>query len=1362
MQTVGLKGARLSLQQELLWSLMQEDMPYYCIQGTILLQGQSDVGALQRALQDIVDLHEIMHTVFYQLPGMDVPVQVVMKRVAITCPLISIEDMTAPLQDVLLAQHSIALRDQPFDLAHGPLVRAILFRFSEQKHILLLCVSALCADASSVMQIMAELVRLYTMESDHEQTASEEPLQYIDVAAWQNKVLASESTKGSYWSKIRLPYPLTIGLPFGGRERSEQSLLLNRASVFAPQRIVVPLDHEVARQIKAYVKQAGVSSSAFMFTCWKILLWRFTDEAEIVIGFACNGRIYEELSGALGLLTRFVPVPTTSSRKQIFSHTVTAIHKTLQEASKEQFYFTWDEVAGSENMPHFFPLAFEYNSVPAYRALPGALEISLLHLFSCTAPFALKLSVCEMQEGFQCEVHYNSNMISSEMVHQLVLAWQTVVDSAVKQPLAAVAALRIIPQQLEEHLLQIFRAPTGILPSSVFQQIFEVQVSRVPDQLALISGKEQITYHNLNCRANRLARVLRRYGVGPGQLVGLCVSRSVEMIIGLLAILKAGGAYVPLDPDSPSPRLIYQLRDIRAVLLLTQQIHLSLLSDWDGQILCLEAAAAAAIYESDTNLAVVNEPQDLAYVIYTSGSTGVPKGVMVQQRSLVNYTLELCKLVGQRPGLHFATVSTLAADLGNTAIFCALASGGSLQVLEYETITSGDKFTQWVAQHPIDVLKIVPSHLAVLLAHEQASTMLPRCSLILGGEALPFSLLKRLQELGGECTIFNHYGPTETTVGILINELGKASDLLNDIITPRSVPLGCPISNGEVYILDDEQQLIPIGVTGEIYVGGVGVAAGYLRQPEQTATHFVPHSFAQVPSARLYRTGDLARYTPEGAIEFMGRRDSQVKLHGYRIELSEIEIALRRHANVSDVVVLLHEDLPGKPLLVAYIVPRNWSLADNAELHDFLRTYVPSYMVPSAFVSLKALPLTANGKVDRQQLHAFRQEQNRLSEVSLQEKTAKPLVQPRDIIEFRLLQIWEEILQLRPISVVDNFFALGGYSMLAVRLVSQIFKQFGQDLTPATLFRSPTIASLAVVLRQQVASDNASALVAIQPDGAKSPFFCVHPAGGTVFCYTNLARYLGAEQPFYGLQFPQFFKDGDIVSSIEELANYDITAIQSVQAQGPYLIGGWSSGGVVAFEIAGQLLQKGHEVALLAIIDSTLPQQQVKVVMREAPVDGPLDLSDAALAQDVLRHFHIALPDTAFSQRDPADQLSYVLEKIIQANGAPADTTLEQLRYYARVRKTNTFIAHQYQPQRYPGRIHLVASRDGVVDFDAPEQGAELEQQKDRQIKSWTDIAEKGVELSIIPGTHEGLVEEPYVVTLATVLKQAIDSVLHR
>ncbi|HJT58662.1 MAG TPA: amino acid adenylation domain-containing protein, partial [Ktedonobacteraceae bacterium] len=485
---------------------------------------------------------------------------------------------------------------------------------------------------------------------------------------------------------------------------------------------------------------------------------------------------------------------------------------------------------------------------------------------------------------------------------------------------------------------------------------------------------------------------------------------------------------------------------------LTQERLLARLPQWEGQYICLDRSSTLLAEEQSTNPNLPGELDDLAYVIYTSGSTGVPKGVLIRQRSVVNYTHFMRGLIAQEPGLHFATVSTLAADLGNTAIFCSLVSGGCLHVLPYDMVTDGQAFARYMSQHPLDVLKVVPSHLRAWLATSQARAILPRKYLVLGGETLPAALLKQIKD-AGTCCVINHYGPTETTIGVLVNVLGQRNELgqteAGEEDTLATVPIGRPIANTEAYVLDRYQRLVPVGVMGELYIGGAGLAAGYLHQPQQTEERFVPHPFNKQVGARVYKTGDLARYTADGRVEFLGRADSQVKLRGYRIELGEIEAALGQHPNVSGCVVLLREDEPGEPHLVAYVVPGQQPDSTSAELRSFLQERLPEPMIPAAFVFLQSLPLTANGKVDRGKLPVPQKSENRVRST---------YVAPRSPIEEVLVEIWEEVLKVGQVGIQDNFFSLGGHSLLATQVISRLRKMLQIEVPLRNLFEAPTIA----------------------------------------------------------------------------------------------------------------------------------------------------------------------------------------------------------------------------------------------------------------------------------------------------------------
>lgn len=577
--------------------------------------------------------------------------------------------------------------------------------------------------------------------------------------------------------------------------------------------------------------------------------------------------------------------------------------------------------------------------------------------------------------------------------------------------------------------------------------LIEEQAKRTPDRVALRFEQQRLTYGELDRRANQLASHLRRVGVGPEVLVGLFVERSLDMVVGILGILKAGGAYVPMDTSYPQERLAFMLSDASLTLLLTQSSLLAKLPGGAAQVVCLDEfdwKGSQAATQSEARA----RPEHLAYVIYTSGSTGRPKGVCIEHRSIVNYVLGVAHRLQLEPGMNHATVSTIAADLGNTVIFPALATGGCLHVISQERAESQALLSDYFSRERIDVLKIVPSHLAALQSGRNPEEVMPTSRLILGGESSRLERIEGLRALAPKCKIYNHYGPTETTVGVLTYPVGA------QLPSTRSgtLPLGRPLPNSRIYLLDGDGQPVPSGEQGELCIGGRGVARGYLNRPELTAEKFVPDPFSPDPCARLYRTGDLARCLPDGNIEFCGRIDHQIKLHGYRVELGEIEAALREQGDVQDAVVLVREDESGDKQLVAYVAPKR---AEQATLREYLKARLPKYMVPSAFALMDKLPLTLNGKIDRQALAALSFENI---------EPARDLVGPQTETEKALAAIWTRLLKVQSIGIHDDVFDLGAHSLLAMKALSQIREVFEVSLSLRNLFEQPTIAGLAQVI----------------------------------------------------------------------------------------------------------------------------------------------------------------------------------------------------------------------------------------------------------------------------------------------------------
>lgn len=588
-----------------------------------------------------------------------------------------------------------------------------------------------------------------------------------------------------------------------------------------------------------------------------------------------------------------------------------------------------------------------------------------------------------------------------------------------------------------------------------FHQLFEEQVGRTPGRLALVFKDQRITYRALNERANQLAHHLRAQGVRASTPVGLFVERSADMIIALLGILKAGGAYVPLHPDLPESRLAHQLSTTRALLVLTQESLLERLPEFPGSVITIDRDRGEWQQRSTTNLPTITTPADLIYLIFTSGSTGTPKGVATRHENVVNYAQFIMKRLGvlnpeNRAGITFANVSTLSADLGNTPIFAALASGGCLHMIADDILLDGRLYADYVSHEPMDVLKIAPSHLRALMATGDPAKILPRKWLVIGGESLHWDFVREIKK-ASTCSILNHYSPTETTIGCLTFEVDEKNPLA---ATTAVVPLGRPIANTILYILDKQLNPVPLGVVGDLYIGGAGVSNGYIGQPELTAERFTTDPLNPASRMRFYRSGDRARWLPGGIVEFLGREDDQVKIRGFRVELGEIEAVLLRHPAVKHAAVVVKDTAEHDRTLSAFVIaPANPSAT---ELREYLRNHLPDYMVPSSFVAVETLPLNANGKLDRSALA-----EREISQIP--EVVSDPGL---DSVQSKLVSIWREVLGVGAINVDDNFFELGGHSLLAVQIIARLRNAFGVPVPLRCIFEAPTVAGLAEVIAQ--------------------------------------------------------------------------------------------------------------------------------------------------------------------------------------------------------------------------------------------------------------------------------------------------------
>jgi len=1046
-----IEGFRVSPQQEHLWLLQRVDnssaYQAYC---AIRIEGTLDINRLEAALQDVVNRHEILRTYFPCVPGMVLPVQV------ITDSKVRLESLDSNAQDQ--DNNKISLSLSPCNVEQSPFLYASLATLSTNNYLLRLKLPALCADAVTLKNLVGEISRSYSA-SWRGEILSDETLQYADFSEWQNELLEAEEAEvgREYWRTKDFSARLALKLPYDSPS--------SQTAPFEPKFISLAIAPKSLGNIEAIAQKYHISVSTVLLTCWQTLLWRLTGQTEIIVGTACDGRNYEELKGALGLFAKYLPLRCHLEEDLRFSQVLQQVEESVEQIQKWQECFSWEYIVESNEQAvelPFCPLGFEFEDKSA-QYFDGDLVFSIDELYTCTDCFRIKLFCRQRNDALITEFHYDTNSLNREDIQCLAEHFHQLIESATNSPEATISELEVLSDRSRHQLLVEFNQNQADYPKDkCIHHLIEEQAERTPNSIAVAFKDQQLTYAQLNQKANQLAHYLQRLGVEPEVLVGICVERSPEMVICILGILKAGGAYVPLDPSYPQERLAFILEATQTSVLLTQQQLVERLSLHNAHIICLDSDWKTITQECESihplkrgargNQALSKQyfltpkitAENLAYVIYTSGSTGKPKGVQITHRNLVHSTSARFTYY-QEPVTSFLLLSSFAFDSSVAGIFWTLCQGGILYLPPDGLERDVPKLLELIIQNHISHLLSLPSLYSLLLEQPKTEQLVSLRTVIVAGEPCPQELVQRHLQLSSEPSLFNEYGPTEGTVWSSVYYCQSQK-------LRTHVPIGCPIGNTKIYLLNSHLHPVPIGVIGELYISGDGLARGYLNQSEITAQQFIPNPFSNQPGRRLYKTGDLARYLPDGNIEFIGRIDNQVKIRGFRIELGEIEIALNQHPEVRESVVLAREDVQGDKRLVAYIVPNRESVPTISQLRDFLKERLPEYMVSSAFVLLKELPLTPNGKVDRQRLPAPDQ---------VRPEFAGVFVAPRTPVEEQLVKIWAELLKIERVGIHDNFFELGGHSLLTTQLLAKVRDRFQVDVSLRCLLEMPTVAGLA-------------------------------------------------------------------------------------------------------------------------------------------------------------------------------------------------------------------------------------------------------------------------------------------------------------
>ncbi|MDP9119995.1 MAG: amino acid adenylation domain-containing protein [Acidobacteriota bacterium] len=1334
----------LSYGQQRLWFLVQlePESPVYNIPAVVRLAGRLDTGSLARSLDEIRHRHEALRTSF-PAAGSG-PVQRISEDAHFPLTRADLTPLPEERRDAEAIRRAEEAARQPFDLGTGPLIRGLLLRLREDDHVLVLTMSHLVSDGWSMGVLTRELGVLYEAFSQGLPVPlSELPIQYADFSHWQRRQLSGELLEEqlSFWRERLRGVPDLLELP-SDRPRPRVQSFAGAAECFSWPPALSAALRRLSR---------GEDATLFMtlLAAFQVLLYRQSGQADFCVGAPIANRTLET-EALIGFFVNTLAMRAALELRPTFRERLRQVREFALAAYDHQDvpFEMVVEALHPRRSPGYPPLVqvmFDVLNASASEVALTGLSIRVIDDTQLgTSKRDLSLTVADTGEALRGALVFSTDLFDAVTIRRLAAQLEVLVASIAAQPDVRIDQLELLSDAARHQLLIASNDTLSAPPAEAgaVHLLLERQADRTPALTAVAGAGGRLSFSELDTRANQLAHHLRQRGVGPESLVALYLERSEEMVAAILGVQKAGGAYLPLDPREPQKSLAFILGDARPRLLVTRQELRAALPAECPETVLLDAERPVIERQSTARPVNRTEPGHLLYVIYTSGSTGRPKGVMIAHHQMLNYVAGMRQRLHLPPGAGYAMVSTFAADLGSTMLYPALASGGCLHVVPERDAADPAALAGYFERHRIDVMKIVPSHLAALMTCAHPQAVLPRRCLVLGGEASRWELIERIQAFAPGCVVLNHYGPTETTVGVMVRQLEPGAGRRGP------VPLGPPIANIEAYVLDRHLQPVPTGAPGQLHIGGAGLARGYLGHPELTAARFIPDPFGSMPGGRLYTTGDLARHLPDHTVEFLGRTDHQIKLRGFRIELGEIESRLAEHPGVRKAVVVVREQADHDRRLVAYVVA---GLGDEpapsaSGLREFLRERLPEHMVPTAFIPLPELPLTSNGKVDRRVLEA----------PEAQRVDGRITVPPRDALESRLVLLWQDLLGVQPVGIHDNFFDLGGHSLLMVGMMARLEPLAGKVPPLAALLQHATVAELGSLLRQEQRGVE-STVVRLQPRGARTPFFCVHPAGGKVLSYLELARRMAPDQPFYALQ----ADDGDEQVSqggVEQIAARYVDEILAAQPQGPYSLGGHSFGGVVAYEMARRLEEQGHTVALLVLLDSA----------PASPGEEPVPDHDPVLMANFALHLGLPVDEELLSSQELAglatgEQLAEVLRRAKQAGLVPAGMRPDEARRLFELLRSHVEARLRYVPRPYAGRITLFRAHEQILaaaDLDRTPSLAHAIRQTARKMADpklgWGELAAHGVEVHELPGNHFSMLRPPHVAALAGELRSCL------
>jgi amino acid adenylation domain-containing protein len=1323
---------QLSFAQQRLWFLgqMENSNATYNMPICLQLEGKLNVNALSESLAYVINRHESLRMYFPTVEGQP---QIRIKKIE-NFNVLSLQDLSnldQPTQSVTVQTLINNHVQEPFNLKTGPLFKAKLLQLKDNQFILLLNMHHISSDGWSMGIFIRELRHAYLAFSQGQKPTLEPlPIQYSDFATWQRNWLQGEilETQINYWKKQLKDAPPRLELPTDHPRPPIQS--------YKGAHYSYTLTPELTEQLNSLSQQEGVSLYMLLLAVFNLLLSRYSRQNDLCIGSPIANRPHRQTEGLIGFFANTLVLRNQIKPEQTFQEFLQQTRQTCLEAYQHQdipFEFLVEQLKPVRSLSYnpIFQVIFAVENNDSEALDLPELKIEWLDSSYPFAKFDLSLLALESDGQLNCIWEYTTDLFETTTIQRMAEHWEILLQQIVTNPQQTIYNLSWLTKVDQKQLELWNQTNTNYPQDKTLVNLFEEQVKSYPNNIALVFEKQSLTYQELNQKANQLARYLREnYQIEPNILIGICIEPSLEMIIGLLGILKLGSTYVPIDPNYPESRIDYIISDSELSILLTQSIIQDKFLSSQGKnldhLICLDECDFEL--GSKENLGIENQPNDLAYIIYTSGSTGKPKGVAVNHQAINRLVLKT-NYIQIAPEDRVAQAANIAFDAVTFEIWSALLNGAKLVIIPKSILLSPSKFAASLQSQKVSVLFLTTA-LFNQLASLVPETFSSLRYLLFGGEAVDPKWVQEVLDKGSPQNLLHVYGPTENTT---FSSWYLVEKLLKTAIT---IPIGKPISNTRIYILDQYLQPVPVGIPGELCIAGVGLAIAYLNRPDLTDEKFIEvNLFGKIE--RIYKTGDLAKWGNDGNIEFLGRIDHQIKLRGFRIELGEIESILVEYPAVKEAIVNLHKT-ENNQQLVAYVTGEQVDDLPQ-QLKQHLKTYLPDYMIPNQIIRLDEFPLTPNGKIDRQALPLPNHESKNLYEA------------PRNTIEQQLTEIWSLMLQCEKISIHDNFFDLGGHSILAIKLLNQIQKSFNQELSLTSLFQNPTVAQLAQQLSQVEVQEFISDLLVLQPSGQKIPIFCVAGSNGHAFYFRDLAINFADEHPVYGLETPGRDGSHPLPISVEDHASSLIETLRQKQPKGPYILIGYSSGCSVALEMAFQLEQQGETISLLGIFDAGLVANPDHITQR-SDLDWIWHMIERI---EAVKGISLGLNYEQLAARsDDQNRWELAAEALYRHNVLPEHSTLSLLKTNLEVMKRVTLNYAAYQPNFViSAPIVLFRAQDAKEIVVQEHQAMSHYEQSDW---GWQPYSNKPVQVVSVPGNHGQMLYEPNVKVLADQLKKSI------